>query len=703
MIRSAHARAGKYRLRHWWVWVVALLLMTWALRLVALDGVPPGWRDDELINIHALSGDLLAGRFPVYFTGASGHEPLYHYLHAAFHAVLGFNVLSGHLLSVTLGTLTVALTIALARRLFGDTLALVTAFALTCSFWSLLYSRVATRHIALPPFALAIFLLLPLPGTTSGDVPGRGWWRRWAGIGLLLGVSLYTYPAARLLPLILGAFFVYLFLFHRRHAQLHWRGCVLALALTGLLAIPLTIAVMQGRSAAAAEGIGADARLAELAVPLRELRAGNVEPLLRHVVGTLGMFHATGDPEWLYNIPGRPVFGLLGGLIFWCGVTIAMVRWRYPRHVLMLLWLAAGLLPAFVSVPPASLSHTILAQPVVYLFPLVTFFEMRFWFHRMRGRWRSWVAGGSILLCAVFLLVNAARDLRDYFWIWPRRGMVRFLYRANYRDAAHLLDAHPAWSGVAMYSDLMGPWNRLALDVDMRRSDAKVRLFDPQRALVYPQETGAETARLIMPFDAAAHPWVEGLLLTHWEAVDWGQQPDEALPFQIYHHISLEPSWEWDSLTCYPLDRSFANGLLLSAWCVSPLDGDVLQLLFAWSVTEALDLPHPAIVANPPPPGVYRGPRLSVFVHLLDESGSLLDSDDGMWVDPYTLHRGDRFVQCHALDVPAGAMERTPSLAVGLYDPLDGQRWHLLDARGEAMRDQVSLPLPPSLLRGEMP
>jgi hypothetical protein len=94
---------------------------------------------------------------------------------------------------------------------------------------------------------------------------------------------------------------------------------------------------------------------------------------------------------------------------------------------------------------------------------------------------------------------------------------------------------------------------------------------------------------------------------------------------------------------------------------------------------------------------------LSVFVHLLDGSGSLLDSDDGMWVDPYTLHSGDRFVQCHALDVPAGVMERVPSLVVGLYDPLDGQRWRLLDARGGAVRDQVSLPLPPSLLRDEMP
>ena len=35
------------------------------------------------------------------------------------------------------------------------------------------------------------------------------------------------------------------------------------------------------------------------------------------------MPHAAGDPEWLYNVPGRPVFGPFGAVAFWLGVVLA--------------------------------------------------------------------------------------------------------------------------------------------------------------------------------------------------------------------------------------------------------------------------------------------------------------------------------------------------------------------------------------------
>jgi len=44
---------------------VAIVLLAWGLRLCCLEEVPPGWRDDELINIHALSGEVLRGNFPL--------------------------------------------------------------------------------------------------------------------------------------------------------------------------------------------------------------------------------------------------------------------------------------------------------------------------------------------------------------------------------------------------------------------------------------------------------------------------------------------------------------------------------------------------------------------------------------------------------------------------------------------------------------
>jgi 4-amino-4-deoxy-L-arabinose transferase-like glycosyltransferase len=682
-----------------WSLVIVLLLLAWCLRLCYLETVPPGWRDDELINIHALSGEPLAGHFPLYFTGASGHEPLYHYLHAGVHAVLGFNVLSGHLLSIVCGTLTVALTYALAHRLFGHTAAVVASLALTTSFWSLMYSRTAIRHISLPPLALAAFYLLWRSLADESPKKPGFWGKTWFLVGVVVGVSLYTYPAARLLPVLLILFSAYLALFHRDRFNRHWRGLLLALAITAVLAVPLGAAIVQGRSEAAAQGIGADARLAELAVPLQELRAGNPRPLLESTWTTLGMFHATGDAEWLYNISNRPVFNLLGGALLWAGVALCLYRWRQPRYFLLLLWLGFGLLPAFVSTPPASLSHTILAQPAAYILPPLALGEAHRWCKSQFSNLQSPISNPKArrllllilhysfsVVTTIFLATNATRDLRDYFVAWPQRGMVRFLYRADYREAASYLNAHPELADVAISSGLLGPWDRLALEVDTHRDDVAVRLFNPERALVW-AEGSVLPVVLLTSSPRPAAP-IDGLLEAH-------ADPPQA----ISPHLTLYAMPAVRNLQ--PATRSprvrFANGLELTEarWVNGepPAPEQEAILLTTWLVAAPLDLPPIPIVANPPPPGVYSGPRLAVFAHLLATDGTLLAGDDGLWVDPLTLRPGDRFLQAHRFALPPDAPPGPYTLGLGLYDPMTGERWPILEADGQPGPDRFPIPV----------
>jgi 4-amino-4-deoxy-L-arabinose transferase-like glycosyltransferase len=668
-----------------WSLVIVLLLLAWGLRLCWLEAVPPGWRDDELINIHALSGELLAGRFPLYFTGASGHEPLYHYLHAGVHAVLGFNVLSGHLLSVVCGTLTVALTYALAHRLFGRTTAAIASLALATSFWSLMYSRTAIRHINLPPFALAAFYLLWRSLADRSPASGSPTFSMLSG--LMMGISLYIYPAARLLPVLLAVFAVYLALFHRDQFTRRWRGLLLALVVTAVLAVPLGVAI--------AQGTGADARLAELAVPLQELRAGNPRPLLEGTWKTLGMFHATGDPEWLYNIADRPVFNLPGGALLWAGVALCLYRWRRPRYFFLLLWLGLGLLPAFISTPPASLSHTILAQPVAYILPALTLTESDRWIksqipnpkpqtpnlkvHRFSS---AIVRCSFVALTVVFLATNAVRDLHDYFITWPAHGMVRFLYRADYREAAHYLDTHPEITGVAISSALMGPWDRLALEVDIHRNDVVARLFNPERTLV--RVAADAPAAMLLASSPRPAPPIDGFLGT-----DAGLPGADSPHLELY---ALENSAVFGSDT--PLAR-FANGLELieARWTNEkpPAPGQQATLLTTWRVAAPLDLPPLPVVANPPPPGVYSGPRLAVFAHLLAADGTSLAGDDGLWVDPLTLRPGDRFLQVHHFVPPPGAPAGPYVLELGVYDPMTGDRWPVLEAGDQPGPDHFTV------------
>jgi 4-amino-4-deoxy-L-arabinose transferase-like glycosyltransferase len=709
------------------LYIVGLTLLAFAVRIVALEGVPPGWRDDELINIHALSAKLLDGQFLLYFTDASGHEPLYHWLQAGMNAIGGYNVLSGHLLSVLLGTLSIPLNYVLVRRLFEKRVAALASLGLALSFWSLMYSRIGLRHINLPPVALTVFYLIwyPLDGRRG---PTR-WWPLF--LGCALATSLYVYPAARLLPAVLVAFGLYLALFQRKRFRRVRNGYALALVVAALLALPLFLAIRQGSNVAAAQGIGADARLVELARPLRALQEGDPAPLLDSAWRTLGMFHATGDPEWLYNIPGRPVFNLLGGLFFWAGVLISLYRWRQPRYGLVCLWLGAGLLPTVLSVPPASLSHSILVQPLAYLFPVLALAPSP----RRTGqalsprtprrdvapqssatrravrsdvtglaqgqRWlascttaaqqKGWRAKapsfGFWTLAVLFLLSNGLRDLRDYFIRWPELDMVGFLYRADYRQAARFLDNHPEIADVTVGSTLLGPWDRLALRDDLQRQDVSVRLFDPQRALLVPGDgvsDGTGERKTV-------------ILVTRFPPVSQ----------TVEKWLDAPPTWQGQSLSSYsfsgelpastsdlPAPVLFANGLELSAveWPKGrPEPGQEVALWLTWRLVQPLNLPPIPIVANPPPPGEYNGPRLAVFTHLLDGTGVLIAGDDGLWVDPTTLQPGDRFVQVHRLAVPPETPLEPLALELGLYDPLTNERWLILNGAGQPAGDRLLL------------
>ncbi len=84
---------------------IALVLLAWALRWVLLMDVPPGWRDDDLIEVYTFSQRILETGPVLYFAGASGHEPLYHTLRAPIIAFAGINQASARWLSAVASTL----------------------------------------------------------------------------------------------------------------------------------------------------------------------------------------------------------------------------------------------------------------------------------------------------------------------------------------------------------------------------------------------------------------------------------------------------------------------------------------------------------------------------------------------------------------------------------------------------------------------
>ncbi|MCA9971185.1 MAG: glycosyltransferase family 39 protein [Anaerolineales bacterium] len=657
--------------------LVLLTLLAFGLRVWQLDAVPPGWRDDELINSLVISQKVLDGDWQLYYADASGHEALYHALNAIFLGLFGPTAPGIRLLSAFLGTLAVPLTYLLGRRLFGRATGLVAALGLSLSFWSLMYSRIGLRHVLLPLLVLAGFYFFWGALTTLDERRGR---RQALAAALWIALGFYTYFAGRGVPLVLLAFAAVIWLTARDLFRRQWRRWLLLGGALVLLALPLAIALQQQPTA--------EGRVAELAVPVVEARAGNFAPLWEHVTVTLSMFHSRGDGEWLYNVPDRPLFGLPGAVMFWAGVALALwqalapLRRRRPAgagtavppHLpaaFLLLWWLAGISPAFLSVPPASLGHTIMAQPAVYLLAALPVgalaqnnrltARIAYYVWRIRDTIRntqhairpptrlaaSTRVTMALLLAALLLGSIALRDLPDYFEAWPRRGMVRFLYRADIHDVADYLNAHPELTDFGISGLLAGPWDKLALQIALDNPTAvSPRWYNPERAL------------LLQP--AANFSGWPGVPAAY---ADWiTPSPVQLGAFRL-GQVTRQTPPAANEPVC------FTNGLCLVS---AVYDAQTQVLALGWWVKRPLDLPEMPLISNPPPPGVYSGPRLAAFGQLLDASGRFLAGDDGLWVDPYTLQPGDRFVQQHWPRPPAGS---TPHAAlIGLYDPFTGAR-----------------------------
>ncbi len=613
--------------------ILLITLLAFFLRVWQLADIPLGWRDDELINVLVISQKIVDGDWQVYYADASGNEALYHALNALMLHLFGANVVSFRLVSAVLGTLTVPLLYVVGRKWFHLSVGLIASAGLAVSFWGLMYARFGLRQVMTPLLALLVF---------------HFFWRAWHRpprsavpdsllVALFTALGFYTYFASRGLPLIFLAFAGYLFLYNRELFWGNWKKWLLMGVGTAVLLIPLFLNLRQQPEA--------EARVAELAAPLIRAREGDFSLIAEYTWTTLRMFHHIGDNEWLYNISDRPIFTRPVAFILWVGV--AGVLWdalhpqrKNPASAFLFFWFLAGISPGFISVPPASLGHTIVAQPAVYLllgWPLGRL---------ALARWPVALASiqKPLLIVASLVLLGstAFRDLPDYFQVWPKLNMVRFLYHSDVKEMAAFLTGHPEWTDFALAGPLDGPWGKLALTVDLpenRVTAVRPRWFNPERAMMI------EPATVFVNAPSPYEPFLRSL----------GVQVGGYELYEVMLTLPTQPH------TC------FQNGLCLVS---AVFQSDVLQL--GWRVERPLDLPPIPLISNPPPPGVYAGPRLWVFAQLQDSSNQFLVGTDGLWVDPTTLYPGDVFVQQHGLVVPEGQVAK--SVVFGLYDPMTGER-----------------------------
>ncbi len=648
-------------------WVVLILLLAVWLRVYGIYRIsPPGLEHDEVAN-WLIDRAILDGNHALYFTEAYGHEAGFHYLQAMSLALFGDHALALRLPAAFAGLLLVALHYALIRRLFGFQTALISTAFLAVLFWPVFYSRLGLRAILLPlvsGFSLICWwkawYLKPGAVTLANksrliDKLGQrpAFW--FALAGMIAGLSLYTYMAARAVPIFFALFMIYLVLFHRTVVKLRWRGIFLFLLLFAATAAPLIIFFQTNP--------GAEFRISEIDAPLQALAAGDLRPAMMNGVKILGMFGLSGDPLWRQNVAGRPIFGPLLAILFYAGLTLAIWRWKNERFAFLLLWLGSAAIPSVVTVDAPSSIRMINGLLVVTVFPALIIHNIP----RFSTVMPRLSTAGPYLLAFLLVFAHIWWTVNGVFHMWPENDEVQFVWQEALTETAAYLDQSNDTSPITIAG-----WSPATLDpstmlLSMRRTDLDMRFTGsdsnsaPINTLIVPGFFDGEGARIARPSIREIAPELEEQL------ANWGAAPQQKDSFVLYEVPSGAAVEAQVSL-----QTSFDEQLQFLGYSIAGDSGDCLagncRLVSYWQVDRPADN------------------RLSFFLHAVDDQGVLLAQDDGLDAPAQYWQAGDLLVQVHALHLD---QEVPVEIRLGIYDPQSGRRLLLVDGQ-----DHLSFALP---------
>ena len=650
-------------------WFALLLITALAagLRLYALERLPAGLYHDEAFNgLDALA--VLRGERPIFFEANNGREPLFIYMVSIAVAWLGRSPLAIRVVAALLGILTVPAAYGMARQLLGRREALLTAIITALTFWHLNLSRIGLRAVGLP-----LFVALTLWWFGRGVVDnGRERRRVFVVAGLFLGLSLYTYIAARFVVLALGAMSGYL-LWRRK---MHWRQAGIFFGVALVVALPLLLYFLRHLDVFLL-------RSNQVSIFNPAINQGDLAgTLLRQLAKTLGMFNWRGDFIPRHNLPFRPVFDPAMGIFFLLGLAVSVRHARHKtEHMLLLIYTLLMLVPTVIAEDAPHFLRSVGILPVVLVFPAV---GMTAALDALRPRVSKPLA---MLGVAMVLAWSGYTTVRDYFVRHLPSEAVYYNFETGAVDLAADINAFLGTGGhrgAARQVSQTAPHPSRAVYLDERlwRDYASLRYLVPTTAdfrllgdgPVSPSD--ADEARVILwPYEEQSR-YLALLPLEHVISVSPGPLARGDLEKEA-RLLSLNYTAASASGVPSNLKTPFERGIDLLGYELEP-DHDGTRLTLYWRAGATLDVDY------------------TVFVHWLRGGQQIAQSDSYPAEGYYPTHlwrAGDIVLDEHWLAATANAGSGD-SLSIGLYLLQTMQRLQVLSASGSIIADSVTIALP---------
>jgi 4-amino-4-deoxy-L-arabinose transferase-like glycosyltransferase len=364
--------------------VAALTLLAFVLRATALDSVPYTLGGDEAWH-GLLARQVLAGQLRNPFGMGYMSMPTAFYWPLSWSLWLVGDTVTGLRFAAALvGTITVPIFYLFARDLWGRRTALISTIFLTAYDYHIHYSRLGANNIWDPLFLVLMLWALDkglrrtdsdtaqhqeadaAPEQSQEPTPGR--YRYFLLAGLVMGLSMFFYTGARLLPLLAGVYVGFVWLIRGRHVPRLGARVVLLIVACVTVAGPML-------SYAQLHPDEWNARLNQVGIIQSgwlerepELTGKSTAQILaEQFIRAAGAFHYYPDRTAWYAAE-RPLLGFLAGAFAILGMAWAVARWRDRRYFLVLLWFWSVIITGgMLTESPPSSQRLVIAIPAVAL------------------------------------------------------------------------------------------------------------------------------------------------------------------------------------------------------------------------------------------------------------------------------------------------------------------------------------------------
>ncbi len=621
--------------------LLLILLTAAALRLVILDSLPPGLYHDEAYNgLDALS--LIQGKtfpqyyegwelyaldahegkpvqdtsWPVFFEGNYGREPLHIYLMALSIKVLGIKPMAIRVVPALAGILGVWTTYLAARALqkkqsIGDSkddnqesaprkVALIAAFFTAILFPAILFSRFGIRGMLIVPLeTLSVFFFwLGINSARESRKTGRiPVWLYFLVAGICLGLAIYSYAAARLLPVLFIVFIPYWFWKDRSAIRQHWTNMLLMASSAVLVALPIILYFVENPYFFIFR-IGFVANRGQGAVEGR--------PLLTWILNggrvIRGLF-LQGDVNLRQNLPGRSFLDPIQGVLFFGGVTQTIRRRTQLQTVFLWIWLIVMLLPSVLSGDAPHFGRMIGATP-----PLAIFIAQGAnWFIKQAAiRTNRKYLPRILAILAVLLIPSFILSVRDYFFRYA--GLPDLA--PTFQESDWKLGKFAYDQGVEKTLYLVPNQEEMATIYYALGDPEAINSFNGESGLIPAGIPGKESVYLIRTDNFSASTEVLKTVSDYFPEGRAGSIQDGFIPFAVGSEVErIRIPTSDEAIAGESKNVFFEDKIKLSGWSIKNEGGQLLVTMIHQAMRD-MDLDY------------------TVFIHIANDDGEIVSQRD---------------------------------------------------------------------------